>query len=59
MLRKQRPILKTYSNTVYRMDAKLSNAAVCLTVCFLTQAANGATFRTANFEVTAPTEQLA
>jgi hypothetical protein len=41
------------------MDAKLSNAAVCLTVCFLTQAANGATFRTANFEVTAPTEQLA
>lgn len=41
------------------MDAKLSNAAVCLTVCFLTQAVNGATFRTANFEVTAPTEQLA
>lgn len=41
------------------MDAKLSYAAVCLTFCFFSQAVYGATFQTANFLVTAPTEELA
>lgn len=41
------------------MDAKLRNAAVCLTLCLLPQIAWGATKRSTNFIVTAPTDEIA
>ncbi len=41
------------------MDAKLLGSAVCLTVCLLSQNGLGATFKTANFVVTAPDGETA
>ncbi|QDT32537.1 gluzincin family metallopeptidase [Thalassoglobus polymorphus] len=41
------------------MDAKLRNVAVCLTVCFFSNVAVGATHQTTNFIVTAPSDEIA
>jgi hypothetical protein len=41
------------------MDAKLLGSAVCLTVCIFSQSGLGATFKTANFVVTAPDGETA